>query len=138
MFFKVSGLFARDEIDEITQDLIPVMKKQFPKLPPTNENLYNYFISRARDNLHLVLCFSPVGEKFRDRALKFPGLFSGCTMDWFTKWPRDALIAVSKYFLSKVNIVCTPQVKHQLIETMGLFHDRVAETCLQYFDKYLF
>ncbi|KAG7262558.1 hypothetical protein CRUP_029779, partial [Coryphaenoides rupestris] len=80
----VSNLFARDEIDEILSDLVPVMKREFPRRPPTNENLYEYFMSRVRQNLHVVLCFSPVGEKFRNRALKFPALISGCTMDWCT------------------------------------------------------
>ena len=58
--FQVSNLFARDEIDEITQDLISVMKAEYPKRPPTNENLYDYFITRVKNNLHVVLCFSPV------------------------------------------------------------------------------
>ncbi|XP_078482966.1 dynein axonemal heavy chain 8 [Ciona intestinalis] len=133
---EVSGLFARDEIDEITQGLISVMKREFPRRPPTQENLYEYFISRSRDNLHIVLCFSPIGEKFRNRALQFPGLFSGCTMDWFTRWPRDALVAVSNHFLSKVDVVCEAEVKRQLIQTMGVFHDKVAETCVEYFDRY--
>ena len=57
---EVSNLFARDEIDEITTNLIPAMKREFPKRPPTPENLYDYFLSRARQNLHIVLCFSPV------------------------------------------------------------------------------
>ncbi len=57
---EVSNLFARDELDEITGELVPIMKKQFPRRPPTQENLYDYFISRARRNLHVVLCFSPV------------------------------------------------------------------------------
>ena len=58
--FQVSNLFARDELDEITQGLIGPMKKELPRVPPTNDNLYNYFISRSRKNLHVVLCFSPV------------------------------------------------------------------------------
>ena len=57
---KVAGLFVKDEIDEICNDLIPVMKKEHPKKAPTNENLYEYFMARTRHNLHLVLCFSPV------------------------------------------------------------------------------
>ena len=57
---QVSNLFARDEIDEITQDLISVMKAEYPRRPPTNENLYDYFITRVKNNLHVVLCFSPV------------------------------------------------------------------------------
>lgn len=93
LLFQVSNLFARDEIDEITSDLISVMKKEHPRRPATNENLYDYFMSRVRQNLHTVLCFSPVGEKFRNRALKFPALVSGCTIDWFSRWPKDALVA---------------------------------------------
>lgn len=57
---EVSNLFARDELDEITSQLIPIMKAQFPRRPPTQETLYEYFISRARQNLHVVLCLSPV------------------------------------------------------------------------------
>ena len=60
LVFQVSNLFARDELDEITQGLIGPMKKELPRVPPTNDNLYNYFISRSRKNLHVVLCFSPV------------------------------------------------------------------------------
>ena len=44
---EVSNLFARDEIDEICSELISVMKKEFPKRPPTPENLYDYFLSRT-------------------------------------------------------------------------------------------
>uniref|UniRef100_A0A673T0U8 Dynein axonemal heavy chain 8 n=1 Tax=Suricata suricatta TaxID=37032 RepID=A0A673T0U8_SURSU len=133
---EISNLFARDEMDEITQGLISVMKKELPRHPPTFDNLYEYFISRSRKNLHVVLCFSPVGEKFRARSLKFPGLISGCTMDWFSRWPKEALIAVASYFLSGYNIVCSSDTKRQVVETMGLFHDRVSESCESYFQRY--
>ncbi|PAA83928.1 hypothetical protein BOX15_Mlig010548g3 [Macrostomum lignano] len=132
----VSNLFPRDEMDEICQELIGVMKKEFPRRPPTNENLQEYFLTRTRQNLHVVLCFSPVGEKFRSRALKFPALISGCTMDWFQRWPRDALVAVADHFLSKFEIVCSETVKHELIQTMGVVHDGVAESCVDYFNRY--
>jgi dynein heavy chain len=113
---EVSNLFARDEIDEINMELIPIMKAEYPKRPPTPDNLYDYFISRARSNLHTVLCFSPVGEKFRGRSLKFPGVFSGCTMDWFLRWPREALIQVARHFLSDFNIRCADDVKQNMVE----------------------
>ncbi|XP_009944314.1 PREDICTED: dynein heavy chain 8, axonemal, partial [Leptosomus discolor] len=133
---EISNLFARDELDEITQGLIPVMKKEMPRCPPTSDNLYEYFLTRAKKNLHIVLCFSPVGEKFRARSSKFPGLISGCTMDWFSQWPKEALVAVASYFLSEFNMVCSTSVKTQVVETMGVFHDIVSESCENYFQRY--
>ena len=53
-------MFARDEMDEILNELIAVMKKEFPRRPPTNENLYDYYMYRVKMNLHVALCLSPV------------------------------------------------------------------------------
>lgn len=134
---EIANLFAKDEIDEILSELIPIMKKVDPKKTPSHENLYDFFIARARNNLHVVLCFSPIGEKFRNRALKFPGLISGCQIDWLQKWPMDALVAVSSYLLKDYKMECTDEVKTDLIEMMAFVQDNVSETCTEYFQRYL-
>ena len=38
---------------------------------------------QVRKFLHVVLCFSPVGDKFRIRARQFPALVNCTAFDWF-------------------------------------------------------
>lgn len=52
-----------DPIDEIYNEIIPIMKKKQPRRPPTQDNLYDFFLSTARANLHVALCFSPVSSR---------------------------------------------------------------------------
>ncbi|KEG14779.1 putative dynein heavy chain [Trypanosoma grayi] len=60
------------------------------------DDVYNYFISRVRDNLHVVLCMSPVGDTFRTRCRQFPSLTNCCSIDWFDEWPHEALLGVAQ------------------------------------------
>ena len=64
------------------------MKRECPRLPPTPENTINWFLDRVKLNLHVVICFSPIGETFQIRSLKFPALVSGCTIDWYFAFER--------------------------------------------------
>ncbi len=45
--------------------------------------LFNMFIDRVREQLHVVLAMSPIGDAFRTRLRKFPSLVNCCTIDWF-------------------------------------------------------
>ena len=77
-----------------------------------------------------------IGEKFRSRALKFPGLISGCTINWFQRWPKAALISVADHYLAQFKMACSNTVKSSLIQSLGTVHDGVAKTCQNYFLKY--
>lgn len=68
--------------------------------------------------------------------MKFPGLISGCTIDWFSRWPKDALVEVSSHFLGPYQVVCTPEVKLELIEMVSYVHDQVTEICNEYYERF--
>jgi dynein heavy chain, axonemal len=116
----------------MTADLQPAFLKERPGKPDTPDNLKQFFIDCSRDNLHLVLCMSPVNPKFPERARKFPGLVSGTTIDWFLPWPEQALIDVSKGFLQEYKVEATPEAKEQLIQHMGTAHSLVVAVCDEY------
>jgi hypothetical protein len=45
--------------------------------------LWGFFVSRCRANLHLLLALSPAGAAFRERLRANPALVNCCTIDWF-------------------------------------------------------
>ncbi len=73
-------------------------------IPETRDNVYRLFIARVRDNLHIVLAMSPVGDSFRVRCRQFPSLINCCTIDWFMAWPDDALYSVANRFLAEEDL----------------------------------
>lgn len=112
---------------------------QRPKSPPihgiaANKNeIYNFFIQEVRRNLHVVLCFSPVGDAIRTRLRKFPSLITCMTINWFSAWPEDALNTVARAFLTEVELVADDEVANaamqQKLATMCVFfHSSVQRT----------
>lgn len=132
----ISNLFTRDEQAEIIQELTPVMKRENQKKTANAETVMEYFLQRTCHNLHVVFCFSPVGEAFRQRVLRFPALVSGCTIDWFQPWPRDALVSVAHHFLNDFQIECSKEVKKELVDALGSIQDVVSETSNDYFQRF--
>ncbi|XP_076639069.1 dynein axonemal heavy chain 1 isoform X1 [Colletes latitarsis] len=132
----ISNLFTRDEQQEIISELTPILRRENPKRSINNELVMDFFLQRTCQNLHVVFCFSPVGEKFRNRAQRFPALISGCTIDWFQPWPKDALVLVAKHFLHDFDIACTSEVKAELVNALGSIQDIVSVTSTEYFQRF--
>lgn len=86
---EIPGLFPKDEVLAIISELRPLMQAEKPDVPDSQENVWKFFLERIRRNLHMVLCFSPVTNAFRTRSLKFPALFSACTIIWLNPWPKQ-------------------------------------------------
>ncbi|KAK2720694.1 hypothetical protein QYM36_004548, partial [Artemia franciscana] len=133
---SVSSVFNRDELADIVTELLPVMKREQPRQPATPENVLEFFQSRARLNLHVALCFSPVSDKFRTRALKFPGLIAGCTIDWFHSWPKEALISVAHHMLTDFPVAIEENIRPGLEQALGCVQNSVTELSKEYFQRY--
>ena len=136
---EIAGLIPKEDKDVISLEMKTVYMKEIGKKgeDPSILKLWKYFINRVRDCLHIILSFSPVGAKFRERARKFPSLFSSCTIDWFLPWPEEALVSVSKNFLGSFDIETggNDEIKTQLEFHMGKVHRMVTEVCTIYLGR---
>eukprot|EP00741_Cyanophora_paradoxa_P000409 tig00000404_g400.t1 len=130
---EVPNLFAQDEMDKIINDVRPHCKKL--DIPDTRDNVRNLFVSRVRDNLHIVLCMSPVGEAFRTRCRMFPSLVNCCTIDWFSEWPKDALLSVSKKFLANMELGNRAELRGALAEMCAEIHYDVIECASLFYQQ---
>lgn len=99
---EVPNLLQQDDVNKIVDAVRPIVREL--GMPETRDQIISHFVSRVRDKLHVILCMSPVGDAFRVRCRMFPSLINCCTIDWFDTWPRDALLAVSQWFLSDLDV----------------------------------
>ena len=101
---EVPNLFEAEDYEKIINATRPSAKEA--GVPEGDrDGIYHYFINRVQDRLHMVICMSPVGDMFRARCRMFPSLVNCCTIDWFTEWPREALLSVAKNLFEEVDTI---------------------------------
>jgi dynein heavy chain len=99
----IPSLFEQDEKDGFISSVRGEV--QAAGIVVTNANCWNYFVNKARNNLHVVLAMSPSGDTLRIRCRNFPGMVSSSVIDWFFSWPKDALSKVAHAFLEEETLL---------------------------------
>ncbi|KAI8803834.1 dynein heavy chain and region D6 of dynein motor-domain-containing protein [Cladochytrium replicatum] len=121
----VPNIWAADEKQELFELVRPDARVAGKASDGSPTALFNFFVDRCRENLHVVLCMSPVGDAFRNRLRKFPSLVNCCTIDWFQEWPADALEMVATKFLSEIEMPDT--VRTDAVYMCKHFHDQTRK-----------
>ncbi|XP_064531689.1 dynein axonemal heavy chain 9 isoform X4 [Pseudopipra pipra] len=121
---EIPDLFPDEEVENIISSVRNEVKGQ--GLVGSRETCWRFFTERARRQLKVALCFSPVGSKLRLRSRRFPALVSCTTIDWFQEWPREALESVSLCFLRDMGAV-EDSVKDSISKFMAHVHVSVNE-----------
>ena len=91
---EVPNMLAKEEFDEINNELSAECRDKKISEP------YQLFISKVRNNMHIVLAMSPVGPSLRVRMRMFPSIVNCCTIDWLNPWPEEALLTVANMNLA--------------------------------------
>ncbi|KAI3434555.1 hypothetical protein D9Q98_002628 [Chlorella vulgaris] len=104
-------------------------------LMDTQGNCWHFITERIRKNLHVVLCFSPVGGQLKSCAEQFPALINCMTLDWFHSWPEDALISVARRFLADVPDLPN-KLGESIVQHMAFVHQSVGLASQEYYDQF--
>jgi len=112
---EIADLYVTEDKDAIVNNIRPAVKGA--GLVDNKENCWMYFIQRVKRNLHMSICFSPVGESFRSRARKFPAIVNCTVIDWFQPWPEDALLSVARKFTDELEIG-TDEIRDAVVNFM--------------------
>ena len=129
---EVPNIFPSDEKAVVIDRIRTLMLKENPKLDANPAALYSHFISRCKENLHIVLCMSPIGEAFRNRLRMFPALVNCCTIDWFQVWPEDALEIVAQKFLEDIEL--PEKTRISVVKMCKEFHVGARDLSKKFFD----
>ncbi|KAL1764434.1 dynein heavy chain 1, axonemal, partial [Sigmodon hispidus] len=119
----IPNLYSADEQDQIVNTMQPYIQEQ--GLQPTKANLMGAYTGRVRNNIHMVLCISPVEEVFRAHLRQSPSLVNCCTIDWFSEWPAETLQSVATMFLNEIPEL---EASHEVIQGLiGILLLRTSE-----------
>ncbi|XP_042367999.1 dynein axonemal heavy chain 2 [Plectropomus leopardus] len=122
---EVPNLYKPDEFAEVCNSLSESARKD--NVVETPASLSSYLIERVRNNLHIVLCMSPVGEPFRNRILQYPALVNCTTIDWFCEWPKDALMEVAERYLDGLELGSLEGIQTKVASTFVTTHQSVVQ-----------
>nr|CAD7446891.1 unnamed protein product [Timema bartmani] len=132
---EVPNLFPIDEQQEILEIVRLAAQGGNRNLDITALEVLSFFVSRCKQKLHIILCFSPIGASFRKRLRLFPSLVNCCTIDWFQPyktmklnerefvlevWPEDALEKVARKYMKDINV--PEEVKSAAVVACKYFH----------------
>eukprot|EP00947_MAST-08B_sp_MAST-8B-sp1_P001611 g1611.t1 len=126
---RIPDLYDTEGQDEIINAVTKNVKAA--GLVPERDICWDYFIGQVRKNLHVILCFSPNGDAFRNRAMKFPALVNCTVIDWFRAWPQEALLKVGINSLSEVDLG-TDDVRFAIERFMPYSFETVQEACAKF------
>ncbi|XP_076804743.1 dynein axonemal heavy chain 2-like [Clavelina lepadiformis] len=129
---EVPNLYKPEEFEEVRTALEEDAKKE--AIAETPQAMFRFLIDRVRNNLHVALCMSPVGDAFRNRVRQYPAFVNCTTIDLFTEWPHDALLEVAEKYLEGLDLGEVEDMNKNVAQIFVTMHRSVVS----YSEKLLF
>lgn len=83
---EVPGMYTHEELEPLLSSLRKLMQEEGTPGTP-----YEFFVSRVKKYLHVVLCMDPGHPLFLYRCESNPALYAQCTVMWIGEWRAVSL-----------------------------------------------
>jgi dynein heavy chain, axonemal len=130
---EVPNIFPVDEKVDIQEAMRGPAKEEDRCQEGTPAQLFSFFLERCKKCLHVVLCFSSIGNSLRNRIRDFPSIVNCTTIDWFSEWPPDALEAVAQKFLLEIEM--EDDVRQSCVFMVQTFHTSTERGAKRFKDE---
>ena len=120
---EVPNIFNNEEKQTIMEKFSPEAAENGKDCSPIG--IYNSFVACVKQNLHIVLCMSPIGYAFRTRLRQYASIVNCCTIDWFQRWPDDALRSVAVESLAELGM--GEKLQNSVVNMCQYFHQYTIE-----------
>ena len=137
MVEDICNLLNNGEVPNLfpLEERIKIIEEMSSYTSGTPNEKYNFFVSKCKQNLHLVICMSPVGEAFRRRLRTFPALVNCTTIDWFLPWPEEALRSTADNHLKVQMKIDDLKIRSGLVDLSVDMQMRVAGLSTKYYQE---
>lgn len=133
MLSEIANVFTIEEEYEILEMVRIVAQCGNKNVDVSSQKVYDFFISRCRERLHLILCFSPMGETFREKVNLYPSLLKHCSVHWFDSWPKEALEMISEKYMMPMAL--PEEVKYPVKFACQYFHNQAILLSQRYYQE---
>nr|XP_042114676.1 dynein axonemal heavy chain 14 isoform X2 [Peromyscus maniculatus bairdii] len=130
---KIANMFENEELDSIIMRIRTFADQS--DFIDDRKYLLSVFQKRVSKYLHIFMIMSPSGSNFRHNCRVYPSMISSCTIDWYQRWPDEALLIVANSYLrEKLNIENDENMIQQFASICTEIHKSMKDLSTKYFE----
>ncbi|KAI9144619.1 dynein heavy chain and region D6 of dynein motor-domain-containing protein [Paraphysoderma sedebokerense] len=96
---EIPGLYGPDELEAVLSSL----KDEYSQTG-FDGSLFDFFVHRTRQNLHVVLLTDTASPKFAVNCESNPAIYSSCQLEWLESWSHESLAHMATSILNKLSL----------------------------------
>ncbi|GFT64974.1 dynein heavy chain 2, axonemal [Nephila pilipes] len=85
------------------------LKMMYSEISFDKNECHRVLIENIRSNLHLIFCLNYTSPLYKKCFLNYPAIYKNCTLNWFDKWPHEALEKIACKFLKDIDLKPTSE-----------------------------